>query len=140
MEAATQTAAQGGAEPKLKIDKFAEGAVMCLKFTGTIDEQFDGKKLSSTLKGGTLVLDLKDVSKISSFGIREWVDFVQSVGQKVESIVLVECAPKVVDQLNMVANFAGKGRVFSFYAPYRCDYCDQDARVLLQVDRDYEAI
>jgi anti-anti-sigma regulatory factor len=140
MEAATQTAVQGGAEPKLKIDKFAEGAVTCLKFTGTIDEQFDGKKLASTLKGGTVVLDLKDVIKISSFGIREWVDFINNVGQRVDHIVLVECAPKVVDQLNMVANFAGKGRVFSFYAPYRCDYCDTDSRVLLQVDRDYDAI
>jgi anti-anti-sigma regulatory factor len=141
MEAATQTAAQqGGSEPKLKIDKFAEGAVTCLKFTGTIDEQFDGKKLAGSLKGGTLVLDLKDISKISSFGIREWVDFITSVGQRVEHIVLVECAPKVVDQLNMVANFAGKGRVFSFYAPYRCDYCDADSRVLLQIDRDYDAI
>jgi hypothetical protein len=40
----------------------------------------------------------------------------------------------------MVANFAGKGRVFSFYAPYRCDYCDADRRVLLQTDRDHEAI
>ena len=139
MEAAQQAVA-GGAEPKLKIDKFAEGGVTCLKFSGTVDEQFDGKKLAATLKGGTLVLDLAGISKISSFGIREWVDFVSAVGQRVESIVLIECAPKVVDQLNMVANFAGKGRVFSFYAPYRCDYCDQDSRVLLQFDRDYDAI
>jgi anti-anti-sigma regulatory factor len=141
MEAAQQVVAGGGgAEPKLKIDKFAEGGVTCLKFSGTVDEQFDGKKLAATLKGGTLVLDLAGISKISSFGIREWVDFVTAVGQRVEQIVLIECAPKVVDQLNMVANFAGKGRVFSFYAPYRCDYCDQDSRVLLQFDRDYDAI
>jgi len=141
MEAATQQVQSGGGpEPKLKIDKFADGAVTCLKLGGTIDEQFEGKKLAATLKGGTLVLDLAGISKITSFGIREWVDFIGAVGSRVESIVLIECAPKVVDQLNMVANFAGKGRVFSFYAPYRCDYCDHDARVLLQVDRDFEAI
>ena len=46
-------------------------------------------------------------------------------------MILIECAPKVVDQLNMVANFAGGGRVFSFYAPFRCDYCDSEHRVLL---------
>ncbi len=130
----------GGSEPKLKIDKFADGPVTCLKFIGTIDEQFDGKKIAATLKGGTLVLDLAEISKISSFGIREWVDFITNVGKVVDSIYLIECAPKVVDQLNMVANFAGKGRVFSFYAPYRCDYCDADRRVLLQADRDFEAI
>ena len=55
-------------------------------------------------------------------------------------MVLIECAPKVVDQLNMVANFAGGGRVFSFYAPFRCDYCDSEQRVLLEVSKDFEAI
>jgi len=40
----------------------------------------------------------------------------------------------------MVANFAGIGKVFSFYAPYRCDYCDSDSRVLMQIDRDWDVI
>jgi hypothetical protein len=138
--AANATPGSSTPEPKLKIDKFSEGSVTCLKFLGTVDEQFDGKKLAATVKGGTLVLDLADIQKISSFGIREWVDFINLVGPRVDEIVLVECAPKAVDQLNMVANFAGKGRVFSFYAPYRCDYCDRDSKMLLQFDRDYEAI
>jgi anti-anti-sigma regulatory factor len=127
-------------EPKLKIDKFSDGQITLLKFAGTVDEGFDGDKLAATLKASTLILDLADVQKISSFGIREWVDFINGAGAKVGSIILVECAPKVVDQLNMVQNFAGKGQVFSFYAPYRCDYCDADRRVLLQIDRDFEAI
>ena len=55
-------------------------------------------------------------------------------------MVLIECAPKVMDQLNMVANFAGGGRVFSFYAPFRCDYCDTEHLVLQQIDRDFEAV
>src|SRR5262249_11678322 len=54
--------------------------------------------------------------------------------------VLIECAPKVVDQLNMVANFAGGGRVFSLYAPFRCDYCDSEHRVLLDMAKDIETI
>jgi ABC-type transporter Mla MlaB component len=77
------------------------------------------------------VLDLGDIRKVSSFGIREWVDFINGVGKVAQRIILVECAPKIVDQLNMVANFAGTGRVYSFYAPYHCDYCDRDDRVLL---------
>jgi hypothetical protein len=148
MDAAVQTtsppnaqgAAPGGAVPKLSIDKFADGGIVCLKMSGTIDESFEGKKLAATVKARTLILDLADIRKISSFGIREWVDFVNAVGKQVEQIILLECAPKVVDQLNMVANFAGTGKVFSFYAPYRCDYCDTDSRVLLQVDRDWDSI
>jgi len=131
----------GGTEgKKLTIEKFADGDITCLKFSGTIDEQFSGKAVAATVKPGILILDLGDVTKISSFGIREWVDFMNLVGQKVDEIYLIELAPKVVDQLNMVANFAGKGKVVSFYAPYRCDYCDDDRRRLLQFDTDYEAI
>src|SRR5262245_24369492 len=129
-----------GSEPKLRIDKVSDGAVTCLRLAGTIDEAFEGKKLAQTVRGGTLVLDLGEVRKISSFGIREWVDFVGAAGERVDALLLVECVPKIVDQLNMVMNFAGKGLVFSFYAPYRCDYCDIERRVLLQVDRDHEAI
>ena len=36
----------------------------------------------------------------------------------------------------VVANFGGGGRILSFYAPYRCDYCDDDRKKLLEtVDR-----
>ncbi len=128
------------AEQKLAIDRFADGGIVCLKFTGTIDEDFDGKKTAGTVKCTTLLLDLAEVRKISSFGIREWVDFMNAVAKNTEEIVLIECSPKVVDQLNMVANFAGTGRVFSFYAPYRCDYTDTDHLVLMQIDRDWEVI
>jgi anti-anti-sigma regulatory factor len=129
-----------GAAPKLLIEKFADGDVACIRFVGTIDEGFEGKKLGMTAGADTLVLDLGGVKKISSFGIREWVDFVATAAKSTRQLILIECSPKVVDQLNMVANFAGGGRVFSFYAPFRCDYCDSEQRVLLQVDRDHEAI
>ena len=128
------------AEPKLAIEKFADGGITCLRFTGTIDEGFDGKKLANGLEGDWLVLDTGGVKKISSFGIREWVDFVTTAATRVKQTVLIECSPKVVDQLNMVANFAGSGRVFSFYAPFRCDYCDSEHRVLLDVAKDFESI
>ncbi len=129
-----------GAKQKLRIDKFSDGGITCLKLAGTIDEQFDGKKIASGFKGGTLVLDLADIERISSFGIREWVDFITGISAKVTSLWFVECAPKVVDQFNMVANFGGAGQLVSFYAPYRCDYCDDDRRRLVQVAQDWEQL
>ena len=98
------------APPKLQIDKFADGGIVCLRLSGTIDEAFEGKKLAETIKAQTLVLDLGDIRKVSSFGIREWVDFINGVGKHSERIVLVECAPKIVDQFNMVANFSWPAR------------------------------
>lgn len=130
----------GADSGKLTVEKFADGGIACLRFAGTIDESFEGKQLAATIKCETLLLDLGGVKKISSFGIREWVDFITSASKQADQVLLVECGPKIVDQLNMVANFAGSGRVYSFYAPYRCDYCDAEHRVLLTADRDHEAI
>jgi hypothetical protein len=136
MEGATNP----GQQQKLRIEKFADGGITCLKLAGIIDEQFEGKKIAAGVKGGTLVLDLAEIDRISSFGIREWVDFITGISSKVTSLWFVECAPKVVDQFNMVANFGGNGSLVSFYAPYRCDYCDDDRRRLVQVSAEYQAL
>jgi len=140
-EAAQKVDQAAEGEQKLRVDKYADGSILCLKFSGTIDEDFDGKKLAASTKAKTLLLDLGDIGKISSFGIREWVDFVNAISKNAEQVILLQCSPKVVDQLNMVANFAGpKGKVYSFYCPYTCDYCDTSPKVMMQVDRDHEVI
>jgi anti-anti-sigma regulatory factor len=126
--------------PKLTIERLTDGAITCLKLVGTIDEQFEGKKIAAGIKAPMLVLDLGGIERISSFGIREWVDFVAALGPRVGSLWFVECAPKVIDQFNMVANFGGAGHLVSFYAPYRCDYCDDERRRLVQVAEEKEAL
>ena len=123
---------------KLDVDIAAYAPYTVVRLAGTIDEDFGGKALAAKIDGDAVVLDLGGITKISSFGIREWVDFGGNL--RAPQIVLVECAPKVVDQINMVANFTGRGHVVSVYAPFRCDYCDSEHRVLLRVDRDADAI
>lgn len=125
---------------KLSVDTFTDEDLIYLRFSGAIDEDFAGKELADKLTARMVVLQLADIQRISSFGIREWIDFIQALDQKTDHIVLVECAQKIVDQINMVANFTGSGKVFSFYAPYRCDECDTEQRVILQLDRDWEVI
>jgi hypothetical protein len=39
----------------------------------------------------------------------------------------------VVDQINMVAGFAGRGRVVSFYAPMLCESCNHEEDHLFYV-------
>ena len=72
-----------GQQAKLRIDKFSDGGITCLKLAGTIDEQFEGKKIAAGVKGGTLVLDLAEIERISSFGIREWVDFISGISANI---------------------------------------------------------
>lgn len=140
MRTATQTMIPDGTNQRIEIEKVSDGPITCLKLRGTINEQFEGKKLGSTVRAKVLVLDLSDVQRISSFGIREWGAFTNVIDRSCDKVYVIGCTPKVINQLGMVADFLGKGLIFSFYAPYRCDYCGVDRLLLLNVDRDRESI
>ncbi len=122
--------------PKLLIDWLTEGDVTCLRMSGVIDEQFDAPGLAAKISARYLILDVGGIERISSFGIRQWVDFIGAMAPRLGGIYYVECSPKVVDQFNMVANFGGSGFIVSFYAPYRCDTCDQERRLLFRTDEE----
>ena len=122
--------------PKLLIERLTDGDVTCLRLSGAVDEQFDAPGLAETITSKYLLLDLAGVDRISSFGIRQWVDFIGNITPRMAGIYYVECSPKVVDQFNMVANFGGPGYIVSFYAPYRCDSCDQERRLLFRTDEE----
>ena len=63
-EAAKKVEQGEGAESKdkLRVDKYADGQILCLKFSGTVDEDFDGKRLAASSKAKTLLLDLAEIS------------------------------------------------------------------------------
>ncbi len=122
--------------PKLLIERLSDGDVTCLRLMGTIDEQFDAPGLAQTIACRYLILDLGGVDRISSFGIRQWIDFVQHIAPRLAGVYYVESSPKVVDQFNMVANFGGPGYIVSFYAPYRCESCDLEKRHLFRTDEE----
>lgn len=126
-------------EPRLEVRKVVEERMIALQFNGTIDESFNAKQIAEGIKD-TLIVDLSGVKRISSFGIREWLEFLKIANEKCSAIYFIKCPPRIIDQFNMVANFGGKGRILSFLAPYHCDYCERDDNILLEVADQYELI
>lgn len=126
-------------EPRLEVRKVVEERIIALQFTGTIDESFNAKQIAEGIKD-TLIVDLSGVKRISSFGIREWLEFLKIANEKCSAMYFIKCPPRIIDQFNMVANFGGKGRILSFFAPYHCDYCERDDNILLEVADQYELI
>jgi hypothetical protein len=60
-----------------------------------------------------------------------WLGQVQG---KTSAVVLVECSPAIVAQLNQVSNFSGRAYVKSFYVPYFCQACDKEKAILVDMD------
>jgi len=63
-------------ESRLDVRKIVEDKIIALQFNGTIDESFNAKQIAEGIKD-VLIVDLSGVRRISSFGIREWLEFLK---------------------------------------------------------------
>jgi serine/threonine protein kinase len=115
------------------------GSITHLRLSGAIDETFSPQALAADNVGHVL-LDLGQLERISSFGVRKWIDFVSKVPTGALSLTIIHAPPIVVDQLNLVEGFAGVSKVLSLLAPYRCNTCNEDRLRLVDVIEQAEVI
>lgn len=106
------------------------GEVGYVKLSGVIDEDNELADLTDKIPGDMVVIEIGEVERINSCGVRDWVNWLSALEAKGAEIVLVKCSPAIVAQINLVNNFTGNGSVKSFYVPYFCPECDEE-KVLL---------
>jgi anti-anti-sigma regulatory factor len=108
------------------------GDVSYVKLGGVIDEDNELGELVDKIPNGTAVIDLGEIERINSCGVRDWVNWLSKAEKGGAKIVLVECSPAIVAQINLVNNFTGSGVVKSFYVPYFCPECDEEKVLLVE--------
>ena len=108
------------------------GDVSVVKLVGVIDEDNELGDLVDKIPNGTAVIDLGEVERINSCGVRDWVNWLGKLEKNGSRTVLVECSPAIVAQINLVNNFTGQGVVKSFYVPYFCPECDEEKVLLVE--------
>lgn len=108
------------------------GEVSYVKLGGVLDEDNELGELVDKISSGTAVIDLGEIERINSCGVRDWVNWLGKLEQKGTQSVLVECSPAIVAQINLVNNFTGSGVVKSFYVPYFCAECDEEKVLLVE--------
>src|SRR5574337_1317557 len=108
------------------------GDVSYVKLAGVIDEDNELGELVDKIPAGTAVIDLGDIERINSCGVRDWVNWLSKLETNGTRSVLVECSPAIVAQINLVNNFTGNGVVKSFYVPYFCPECDEEKVLLVE--------
>jgi len=108
------------------------GDVSYVKLGGVIDEDNELNDLVDKIPSGTAVIDLGEIERINSCGVRDWVNWLSRLEGTGTRAVLVECSPAIVAQINLVNNFTGNGVVKSFYVPYFCPECDEEKVLLVE--------
>src|SRR5262245_39620858 len=121
--------------PKFQAAVHSRDEVTYVKLSGVIDEDNELGTLAEKLGVGTAVIDVSEIERINSCGVRDWVNWLGKAEKGGAKVVMVECSPAIVAQINLVNNFTGNGVVKSFYAPYFCPNCDIE-KVLLVETRD----
>jgi hypothetical protein len=106
--------------------------VSYVKLGGVIDEDNELGELVEKIPAGTAVIDLGEIERINSCGVRDWVNWLSKLEYNGTRSVLVECSPSIVAQINLVNNFTGNGVVKSFYVPYFCPECDEEKVLLVE--------
>lgn len=102
------------------VERLEADGVRHLHLNGVIDE-FSDLSFLNHLRG-RVVVHLAGVRRINSFGVRLWMDGVRAIPADVD-VVFVEVAVPLVEQMNRVQGFFGRGRVESFVAPLVCEGC-----------------
>src|SRR5258706_1222628 len=108
------------------------GDVSYVKLGGVINEDNELGELVEKIPSGTAVIDLGEIERINSCGVRDWVNWLTKLEGNGTRSVLVECSPAIVAQINLVNNFTGSGVVKSFYVPYFCPECDEEKVLLVE--------
>lgn len=82
--------------------------------------------LSSLLESPSnhLVLNLKEITEITSIGIKKWVESVRVLLDNRKSLEYDECSEIFMHQCNFVLELAQGVGITSFQVTFMCDECD----------------
>ncbi len=105
-----------------------------LKLSGVVDEDNHLSSLTERLEASIVVIDMGEVDRINSYGVRDWVNWLGALAQANKQVALVRCSSAIVQQANMVTNFTGEAVIVSFKAPYYCPECDKSIDKLLYTE------
>jgi serine/threonine protein kinase len=122
-------------QPVAGIDLVTTGETALVNVGGIVDEHFAGfGALPATTK--SLVLNVTGMKRMTSFGVRQWVNTFEALPKSISNIYLLGCPIFFVDQLNMVLNFGGSSQVLTVLAPFVCPACGAETAEAIDVLAD----
>ncbi len=119
----------------LRIDRSDAGTFLRVEVSGTLNEALAPEHLADLGDGRPIRIDLEKVSRITSFGVRQWVRGLEALRQRCGGVVLERCSYACVSQLNLIATFSADALVASVMAPLRCEACEHEKLIVVDVTK-----
>ncbi|HWO21017.1 MAG TPA: protein kinase [Kofleriaceae bacterium] len=119
------TSPPANARAAASVDVVALGDATLVSISGLVDERFAGFGDLGAAK--TVILNVAGMTRLTSFGVRQWLKAMGALPKSISDLYLLGCPTFFVDQLNMVLNFGGTGKVLSVMAPFTCPSCGTES-------------
>lgn len=104
-----------------------------VRLDGVIDEHNELASYTERIGSGeALFIDLGGVKRLNSVGVRDWVNWLRALKPKFARIVLFDCPPPVMNEVNFVKNFADGAYITTFSVPLFCARCNKEESRLLE--------
>ena len=109
--------------------KTGTGETSSVRLVGILDENANLAELLG-VPSKVLTVNCREIARINSIGVRNWIQHFQSAQFKGTSLTFQECSPAVVSQLSAISGFACSGKVESVCLPYLCSDCGHEAQFI----------
>lgn len=110
------------------------GGAEYVTLSGVLDEDNELESLADKLatSKSIVVLLLGRVERINEVGATAFADFLDGIRERRARVVLVDCSPAVVAQLNALTESWSGLAIKSFEAPYFCPECDEPRTIVCE--------
>ena len=120
------------------VDQVTAGDATLVSVSGLVDERFHGFGNVGSMKASgvelkTLVINVSKMTRMTSFGVRQWLNAMDALPKSITDLYLLGCPTFFVDQLNMVLNFGGASKILTVVAPYTCPSCGVESGETIDV-------
>ena len=116
----------------VNVIKEQKGDALIIRLSGSIEEGVEFEKLIGP-PAKEMHVFCKEVPRINSIGVKSWIKYFGGAQQAGAKIRFHECSTAIVEQINMISNFAPGNDVDSIYVPFSCQGCGAELVGLFKV-------
>lgn len=120
----------------IEVEQESRDGVCVVRLSGTLDLSLGDQQILPE-EAQQIIFDFDGIRRVTSFGILMWTRALEELSASY--LAMWRCRPCIVQQLNVVADFAGRCEVLSVYLPYVCEDCDKEFDVLWDLSQRHAA-
>ena len=109
----------------LTVTKHESENGLIVELSGSIEESVNFDLLIGPFEG-ELIIKCRGINRINSVGVKTWMRYFQGLKFNGKVFKFIEVPHPVIEQLNMISNFACGGEVVSILLPFTCVKCQNE--------------